>query len=116
MRARFEAIVLGVLGAMFYSLILFHAVTMANGCAHAKAVVKTCVALPSDVDLVLGALQSDGWQAALEKMAIDKTLCVVNAAVDQVIRALSQATSAKAILRGADDTLSRARAWRQMHP
>lgn len=89
---------------------------MLFGCAHVSAIAAACKPAPSDVDAVLADLQSDGWQAALEQLTLAKTLCVVNAAVDQVIAALAPAASTRAVLAGADDTLTRARAWRQLHP
>jgi hypothetical protein len=93
-----------------------HALFGVTGCAHLSPSVSACKPVASDVDLVLADLQSDGWQAALEQLAVAKGLCLVNAAVDQVIAALSQAASTRAVLAGADDTLSRARAWRAAHP
>ena len=61
----------------------------ALGCAHVKAVEIACKSVLADVDTALIDLQSDGWQAALDQLAIDKTLCIARAAVQEVVAALS---------------------------
>jgi len=74
---------------LFYWVAYVLFLLTALGCAHVKAVETACKPVPADVDTALADLQSDGWQSALEALVVAKGLCVVNAAVQDVVTALS---------------------------
>jgi hypothetical protein len=97
-----------------YGLFLLAAI----GCATLGTVSKTCKPTPADVDTALADLQSDSWQAALEQFAIDKTLCIAKAAVQQVVAALKGkaelAMPASAV--SSADIVVRGQTWLAAHP
>ncbi len=85
---------------------------MTFGCAHVAAVAKACKPAPADVDTALADLQSDGWQAALDQFAIDKTACIARAAVQEVVAALGGSQPLEMVgTPSSADIVRRGRAW-----
>lgn len=58
---------------------------IASSCAHVATVAKACEPTTADVQTVAADLALDGYVSAMEAFAIGKTLCVVNAAVREVL-------------------------------
>lgn len=95
-----------VIGAILGAIVCL-AVALA-GCAHVTAVADTCKPSADEVVTVATKLMGSNYAATLEVEAISVGLCVVNAAVDQLLST-----------KGArlDPVVAEhARAWRTAHP
>jgi hypothetical protein len=91
---------------------------MLTDCAHVIPVATACKPTPADVDTALSDLQSDGWQAALEQLAVAKGICVARAAVQQVVDALGggQALAMPSDTPSSAEIVSRGKAWLTANP